>query len=70
MPANLTPEYLEAEKRFKSARTTDEKIAAQVHQDFVAHLKFARVWGHGKFEGQMVTRDYQLADKDVVELHR
>ena len=27
MPANLTPEYLEAEKRFKSARTTDEKIA-------------------------------------------
>ncbi len=28
MPANLTPEYLEAEKKFKSAKTTEEKIAA------------------------------------------
>jgi ribosome-interacting GTPase 1 len=26
MPANLTPEYLEAERRFKSAKTTPEKI--------------------------------------------
>ena len=52
----------------RGARLVD--LAAQVHQDFVADLKFARVWGHGKFEGQMVTRDYQLADKDVVELHR
>lgn len=28
MPANLTPDYLEAEKRFREARTTEEKIAA------------------------------------------
>ena len=28
MPANLTPQYLEAESRFKSAKTTEEKIAA------------------------------------------
>lgn len=28
MPANLTPEYLEAEERFKDAKTTPEKIAA------------------------------------------
>ncbi|MFQ5664775.1 MAG: GTPase, partial [Terriglobia bacterium] len=28
MPANLTPEYLEAEERFKQARTPEEKIAA------------------------------------------
>jgi ribosome-interacting GTPase 1 len=27
------------------------------------------VWGHGRFEGQMVNRDYLLADKDVIELH-
>ncbi|MEO0072117.1 MAG: GTPase [candidate division WOR-3 bacterium] len=27
MPANLTPEYLEADKRFKQAKTIDEKIA-------------------------------------------
>ena len=28
MPANLTPDYLEAERRFKSAKTSDEKISA------------------------------------------
>ena len=28
MPANLTPQYLEADKRFKAARTTEEKVAA------------------------------------------
>jgi len=45
-------------------------LAAHVHHDFLTQLKYARVWGHGKFEGQMVNRDYVLADKDVVELHR
>jgi ribosome-interacting GTPase 1 len=45
-------------------------LAAMVHHDFVAQLKYARVWGHGKFEGQRVNRDYVLADKDIVELHR
>jgi ribosome-interacting GTPase 1 len=45
-------------------------LAALVHHDFITHLKYARVWGHGKFEGQMVNRDYRLADKDIVELHR
>jgi hypothetical protein len=45
-------------------------LAGRVHHDFLSQLKYARVWGHGKFEGQMVNRDYVLADKDVVELHR
>jgi len=45
-------------------------LAALVHHDFVTQLKFARVWGHGRFEGQMVNRDYPLVDKDIIELHR
>jgi uncharacterized protein len=45
-------------------------LAAMVHHDFRAQLKYARVWGHGRFEGQMVNRDYPLVDKDVIELHR
>jgi len=45
-------------------------LAAHVHHDFLTQLKYARVWGHGKFEGQMVNRDYLLKDRDVVELHR
>jgi len=28
MPANLPPQYFEAEKRFRSAREPEEKIAA------------------------------------------
>ena len=45
-------------------------LAAMVHHDFLSQLKYARVWGHGRFEGQMVNRDYRLVDKDVIELHR
>ncbi len=45
-------------------------LAAHVHHDFLTQLKYARLWGHGKFEGQMVNRDHLLEDKDVVELHR
>jgi ribosome-interacting GTPase 1 len=52
----------------RGARLID--LAAHVHQDFLTQLKYARVWGQGKFEGQMVNRDHLLEDKDVVELHR
>ena len=45
-------------------------LAAQVHHDFLAQLKYARLWREGRFEGQMVNRDHLLEDKDVVELHR
>lgn len=49
--------------------STVEQAAASIHKDFAAKLKFARLWGHGKFEGQRVQRDYVLADGDVVEFH-
>ena len=45
-------------------------LAAQVHHDFLAQLKYARLWRDGRFEGQMVNRDHALEDEDVVELHR
>jgi ribosome-interacting GTPase 1 len=44
-------------------------LAAQVHRDLIEHLKSARVWGTGVFDGQSVPRDHVLHDKDVVELH-
>jgi hypothetical protein len=40
-----------------------------VHHDFAERLKFARVWGQGKFEGQRINREYILRDRDVIELH-
>lgn len=44
-------------------------FAQTVHQDFAKNLKFARVWSRNKFNGQRVTKDYVLEDKDVIELH-
>ncbi|MHC4606321.1 MAG: GTPase [Planctomycetota bacterium] len=44
-------------------------FSRQVHKDFSEQLKFAKVWGEGKFDGQRVPRDRELVDGDVVELH-
>jgi ribosome-interacting GTPase 1 len=49
--------------------TTVLEIAGTVHKDFKENLKFARVWGHTKFEGQTVEKNYVLEDGDVIELH-
>jgi ribosome-interacting GTPase 1 len=45
------------------------EFAGHVHKDFVEHLKSARIWGTGVFDGQSVGREHVLHDKDVVELH-
>jgi uncharacterized protein len=47
---------------------TVEDFAAKVHRDFVDNLKSARIWGHGVFDGQAVSRDHILHDGDLVEL--
>jgi len=49
--------------------STLEDAAAEVHKDFVAKLKYARLWGSGKYDGVMVKRDHILQDGDVIELH-
>jgi len=44
-------------------------FASQIHKDFVQKMKFARIWGKDKYDGQMVPRDYVLKDGDVIEMH-
>ncbi len=44
-------------------------FASQIHKDFAQNLKYARIWGGEKYDGQMVQRDYVLRDGDVIELH-
>jgi uncharacterized protein len=51
------------------AGSTLLEMASLVHRDFAEKLKSARIWGTGVFDGQSVTRDHVLHDKDVVELH-
>ena len=49
--------------------STVESVALSVHKDFVAKLRYAKIWGSGKFDGQMVKRDYPVSEGDVIELH-
>ncbi|MDH4220773.1 MAG: TGS domain-containing protein [Candidatus Aminicenantes bacterium] len=44
-------------------------LARFVHKDFLFNLKFARVWGSAKFDGQRVEKNYVLKDRDIVEFH-
>ncbi|HEX6984489.1 MAG TPA: GTPase [Planctomycetaceae bacterium] len=48
---------------------TVEDLAAKVHDEIAAKLKFARVWGPSARDGQTVGREHVLADGDLVELH-
>src|SRR5262249_7553845 len=48
------------------AGSTVQQMAELVHREVAAKLKSARVWGTGVFDGQTVTRDHVLHDKDVV----
>jgi ribosome-interacting GTPase 1 len=48
---------------------TIHDLATHVHKEIAERLKFARLWGHARFDGQQVDRHHVLADKDVVELH-
>ena len=49
--------------------STVVEVATTVHKDFATHLKFARIWGTEKYDGQMVQRDYIVQEGDVIELH-
>jgi ribosome-interacting GTPase 1 len=44
-------------------------LARLIHKDFVINLKYACIWGSGKFDGQRVQKDYILHDRDIVEYH-
>ena len=49
--------------------STVVEMAESIHKDFAHQLKFARIWGSGKFDGQRVQRDYIVQDGDILELH-
>lgn len=44
-------------------------VAESIHKDFRAKLKYALLWGSGKYDGQRVKREHVLEDGDIVELH-
>jgi uncharacterized protein len=50
------------------AGATIADLAVQIHRDLPERMKFARLWGHSRFEGQQVHKTEILRDKDIVEI--
>jgi len=46
-----------------------EDAAESIHKDFRSKLKYAVVWGSGKYDGQRVSKGHMLQDGDIVEFH-
>lgn len=44
-------------------------LARHIHRDLPDQMKFARLWGHSRFDGQQVHKTESLQDRDVVEIH-
>jgi ribosome-interacting GTPase 1 len=49
--------------------STVEEAAESLHKDFYQNLKYAVVWGSGKYDGQRVSKSHVLQDGDIVEFH-
>lgn len=49
---------------------TIEDLAREIHRDLPEMMRFARIWGAGRFDGQRAHRTEVLHDKDVVEIHQ
>jgi ribosome-interacting GTPase 1 len=51
------------------AGATVVEAAGMIHKDLSETMKFARIWGSEKYDGQRVDRLHVLEDKDVLEIH-
>jgi len=48
---------------------TVREAAEAVHKDFKSGLRYAVIWGSGKFDGQRIGPEHVLRDNDIIELH-
>jgi hypothetical protein len=49
--------------------STVEDVATNLHRELQQKLRYAQVWGSGKFSGQRVSRHYTPEDKDIIEIY-
>ena len=49
--------------------STVADLARLIHRDLPERMRFARLWGHSRFDGQQVHKTEPLQDRDVVEIH-
>lgn len=52
-----------------SSGSTLLDLARSIHKEFSHNMKFARIWGPARFEGQRVEKNHILKDRDIVEIH-
>jgi len=45
-------------------------LAESIHRELPQLIKNVRVWGSARYDGQSVNRDYQLYDRDIVEINQ
>ncbi len=45
-----------------------EDVAKEVHSEFVTQFKYARIWGSSNYPGERVGLNYELQDRDVIEI--
>jgi small GTP-binding protein len=43
--------------------------AEKIHRDFTSKLRYAKLWRKNVYNGMMVSRDFVLEDRDIIELH-
>ncbi len=51
------------------AGSTVAELARLIHRELANSMKFARLWGHSRFDGQLVPKTELLHDRDIVEIH-
>ncbi len=49
--------------------STTMDLAVKVHKDFVAKLRYAKLWRGNENAGMMVSKEFPLEDRDIIELH-
>ncbi len=49
--------------------TTVYQGAVEIHKELAEKMKYARLWGSDKYNGQRVERDYVIQDRDIIEIH-
>jgi ribosome-interacting GTPase 1 len=68
--SKIPGKHADMEKPFMVKRgSTVQDVAYKIHREFADKLKFAKVWGSGKFDGQVVESGHVVEDGDILEIH-
>ncbi len=44
-------------------------VAIPIHREFADKMRYARIWGSEKYDGQQVHREHCIQDGDIIEIH-